>query len=95
MTLPSFNAEQSLYRSGQHYRSSALASAVGRIRPSDDLPPGSYQQSCFLCTYNGDTDILECACYAENGCALDAALNPVSRCQGVDIYNRNGTLDCY
>ena len=60
MTLPGFNAEQSLYRSGRHYRSSALAPAVGGIRPSWDwpLPPGSYQQSCYDCNYDGTNLVL-------------------------------------
>jgi hypothetical protein len=47
MMLPSFTAEQSLYRISRHYRSSALASIVGGIRPSDGLPNGTYLQSCF------------------------------------------------
>ena len=50
MTLPSFNAEQSLYRTGRHYRASALASAAGGVRPSDYLPVGSYLNSCVACT---------------------------------------------
>ena len=61
MTLPSFTAEQSLYRSSAHYRASALASAVGGIRPSDVLPYGSYQNSCLDCCFNGSD--LYCWCY--------------------------------
>jgi hypothetical protein len=97
MTLPSFNAEQSLYRSSRHYRSSAFASVVRGIRPSDDLPWGSYQDSCFNCTYNEyHDDNLICACYSEDGCVdLSVLLGISSTCKGCDdIYNTDGNLGC-
>ena len=95
MKLPSFNAEQSLYRSSRHYRSSAFASVVGSIRPSDALPPGSYQQSCFQCMYDGNLDLLSCACNDGNGCGQYTYLGEInSTCQGCDIYNSYGALGC-
>ena len=93
MTLPSFNAEQSLYRSSRHYRASALASAVGGIRPSDDLPHGSYQNSCYDCGYDGST--LTCNCYDDCGNSVCTPLYSVpDNCVGCDIYNSNGNLGC-
>ena len=92
MTLPSFNAEQSLYRSSRHYRSSALASAVGGIRPSDDLPDGSYQNSCYDCGYDGST--LRCYCYNECGNSVNTIMTYVTDCVGCDILNDNGVLRC-
>jgi hypothetical protein len=92
MTLPSFTAEQSLYRSHRYYRSSAPAGSVGGIRPSDALPGGSYLQSCFNCLYDGDA--LTCFCYNESGGYRQAFLPGVSGCIG-DIGNNNGFLNCY
>jgi hypothetical protein len=96
MTLPTFNAEQSLYRSSRHYRASALASVVGGIRPSDTPPTGSYQDSCFRCMYYGQPfDVLSCACPDVNGCGRFASFSPImSICGGFDIYNNNGHLGC-
>ena len=95
MTLPSFNAEQSLYRSSRHYRASALASAVGGIRPSDVPPHGSYQQSCYRCMYYGyPFDVLSCACNDVNGCGRFASILPETLCGATDIYNNNGRLGC-
>jgi hypothetical protein len=91
MTLPSFTAEQSLYRSSRHYRSSALASVAAGIRPSDNLPPGTYQQSCFQCSYDGDA--LQCYCYDEFGGYSWSRLHPIPYCSG-DISNTNGVLGC-
>ena len=96
MTLPSFSAEQSLYRSSRHYRASALAGAVGGIRPSANLPHGSYQYSCFDCCSNGSD--LFCVCYDEYGGPILTSLwehgLSISDCQGCDIYNNNGELGC-
>ena len=100
MTLPSFTAERSLYRSGRQYRSSALASAVGGIRPSANLPPGSYQQSCFNCDYSWRldffADVLTCSCYDEYGDAWTNNFIFPYDCvnQGSDIANCNGELTC-
>ena len=101
MTLPSFTAERSLYRSGRQYRSSALASAVGGIRPSANLPPGSYQQSCFNCDYSFRfdllIDVLTCSCLTEDGDLwLSQPLFPYGTCvdQGDDIANCDGNLTC-
>jgi hypothetical protein len=95
MTLPSFTAEQSLYRSGQHYRSSLLAATTRGITISQCgngfLPNGSYQQSCVGCTCDGD--YLQCYCYDFNGVPQDTGLAPVSNCIG-DIYNSDGYLGC-
>jgi len=91
MTLPSFTAEQSLYRSSRHYRSSAMASIVGGIRPSDALPSGSYQQSCFNCSYDGDA--LACFCYDVFGGYSWSRLHGIPHCSG-DIYNNNSVLGC-
>jgi len=93
MTLPSFNAEQSLYRSSRHYRSSALANVVGGVRPSDDPPPASYDQSCFNCAY-GFLDVLSCICPDDNGYWRCTALYQASNCQGSDIANCDGFLTC-
>jgi hypothetical protein len=95
MTLPSFNAEQSLYRSNRHYRSSALAGTVGGIRPSDNLPPGSYQQSCSGCNFDFQNSILHCTkCADECGNNVDTYLFPGPfGCPG-DIANCNGNLSC-
>ena len=96
MALPSFTAEQSLYRSSRHYRASALASIVGGVRPSDgSLPDGSYLQSCPSCTLlpgflSAD---LECSCYDESGNLQDTYLFAAPFCLG-DIYNTNGVLGC-
>jgi hypothetical protein len=103
MTLPSFNAEQSLYRSSRHYRASALASAVGGIRPSDlcgNCPGGSYQQTCFDCCSNG-TD-LTCRCLDEGGVPRRTSLlengASITDCHenepGCDIFNADGELGC-
>ena len=45
MTLPSFNAEQSLYRSSRHYRSSTPAGNTSGIAPSEfgGMPTGTSQ----------------------------------------------------
>lgn len=91
MPLPSFTAEQSLYRSHQHYSSSAPASSIGGIRPSDALPPGTYQQSCFNCSYDGDA--LACFCYDVFGGYSWSRLHGVPHCFG-DIYNTNSVLGC-
>jgi hypothetical protein len=91
MMLPSFTAEQSLYRSVRHYRSSALANVVGGVRPSDALPGGSYLQSCFQCSYDGDA--LACFCYDELGGYSWSKLHGVPQCSG-DIYNNNSVLGC-
>jgi hypothetical protein len=95
MTLPSFNAEQSLYRSSRHYRSSALASAVGGIRPSDIPPKGSYQDTCSACCYSSEDDILVCfECDDVSGVPQIAEpLFNVSECDS-DIANCNATLTC-
>ena len=97
MTLPSFNAEQSLYRSSRHYRASALASVVGGIRPSDDCgmcPDGSYKQTCFDCCFNGSD--LYCNCHDENGYPVVTRLyETIDFCEHQpDIYNNNGQLSC-
>jgi hypothetical protein len=92
MAIPSFTAEQSIYRSNRHYRSSALASVVGGVRPSDGLPGGSYQQSCFNCSYDGNT--LVCSCLDESGGSRQATLPGVPNCIG-DIGNNNGHLNCF
>ena len=92
MTLPSFTAEQSLYRTIRHYHSSALANVVGGVRPSDALPGGSYLQSCFNCSYDGN--LLTCFCYDEFGGYRQAILNTAWQCIG-DIGNNNGYLNCY
>ena len=91
MALPSFTAEQSLYRSSRHYRASALASIVGGVRPSDGQPGGSYLQSCFNCSYDGWT--LTCFCYDEFGGYSESRLSGVPNCQS-DISNNNGVLNC-
>jgi hypothetical protein len=91
MTVPSFTAEQSLYRSHRHYRASAPASSVGGIRPSDALPAGTYQQSCFNCSYDGDA--LACFCYDVFGGYSWSRLHGVPYCSG-DIYNTNSVLGC-
>jgi len=90
MALPSFTAEQSLYRSSRHYRASALASIVGGVRPSDGQPGGTYLQSCSSCSYNGET--LTCNCLDESGGSRQASLD-VSNCVG-DIGNNNSHLNC-
>jgi len=45
MTLPSFNAEQSLYRGSRHYRSSTPAGNTSGISPSEfgGMPTGTSQ----------------------------------------------------
>ena len=91
MALPSFTAEQSLYRSSRHYRASALASIVGGVRPSDGQPGGTYLQSCSSCSYNGET--LTCNCLDESGGSRQASLD-VSNCVG-DIGNNNGPLELF
>ena len=102
MTLPSFNAEQSLYWSSRHYRASALVSAIGGIRPSLDPTQGglSFAQTCAGCHYYKDIDTLVC-----DGCA-DACGGIVVQPQpqlpeagactdnGNDIANCNGRLTC-
>ena len=92
MALPSFTAEQSLYRSSRHYRASALASIVGGVRPSDGQPGGSYLQSCFNCSYDGWN--LTCFCYDEFGGYSESRLSGAPNCQG-DINNNNGVLNCF
>jgi hypothetical protein len=92
MTLPSFTAEQSFYRSPRHYRSSAPAGSIGGIRPSDALPGGSYQQSCFDCSYDGWN--LACFCYDEFGGYSWSRLQGALYCGNGDIYNTNGVLGC-
>jgi hypothetical protein len=95
MTLPSFNAELSLYPSSAHYRASALASVVGGIRPSDDPPEGSYQQSCFNCTYDGV--VLTCDCRdCFGGAHIGTSLPDAFSCagNGYDIANCSGGLTC-
>jgi len=91
MALPSFSAERSLYRSSRHYRSSSLAGVVGGVRPSDVPPGGTYQQSCFNCSYDGWT--LECFCYDVFGGYSQSRLHGAPHCSG-DIYNTNGVLGC-
>ena len=99
MKLPSLTAEQSLYRSSRHYRSSAHQKIIDGVRPSDYLPPGTYQQSCFNCAYNaipvfgGIYDDLSCSCYDESGNVQQTDLQFTTYCQG-DIYNTNGALGC-
>jgi len=92
MALPNFTAERSLYRSSRHYRSSALASIVGGVRPSDGQPDGSYLQSCSNCSYDGN--ILTCSCLDESGNSRQATLSSVPNCIG-DIGNNNGYLNCF
>ena len=98
MTLPSFNAEQSLYRSSRHYRASALASAVGRIRPSNAPvpPPGSYQRTCFDISYEPDGTTLCAICCDEHGFISGSCLDGAFWCHddGYDIVNCDGTLEC-
>jgi hypothetical protein len=91
MALPSFTAEQSLYRSRRYYRSSTTAGSVSGIRPSDGLPGGTYQLSCFNCAYDGWT--LECFCYDVFGGYSQSRLHGAPHCSG-DIYNTNGVLGC-
>ena len=96
MTILSFTAEQSLYQSGRHYRSSLLAASARGVTISQcgngSLPNGSYLQSCVGCTCNNDS--LFCYCYDFNGNIQGTtALAPVSNCVG-DIYNYNGNLGC-
>jgi hypothetical protein len=92
MTLPSFNAEQSLYRSSAHYRALALASAVGGIRPSTT---GTYKQTCNLssCIYYPQYDSLCCDCLDRCGNYIRDCVPNVSKCQS-DIANCNGHLKC-
>jgi len=100
MTLPSFNAEQSLYRSSRHYRASAFATAVVGVRPSLDPTQGgfSYQQTCGGCSYNPDTDVLFCAVCADvcGGIQINQPLPAAGACaeNGNDIANCNGYLTC-
>ena len=107
MTLPSFNAEKSLYRTGWHYRSSPLASPIGGIRPSSDPTQGnySYQQTCYECSYTSDPDLLVCAgCFdacggtrtADVAFGIGPSLLNAGACadSGRDIANCNGYLTC-
>ena len=97
MTLPSFNAEQSLYQSSRHYRASALASAVGGIRPSDYLPPGSYLNSCYGCSFDCKTDTLTCTCDDYSGNPTPTSVyrvNELCSPYDSDIYNLDGGLFC-
>jgi hypothetical protein len=97
MTLPSFNAEQSVYRGSRHYRSSAFASAVGGIRPSGcTVPPpnGTYNNSCYDCCWDTDANTLTCYCYDDCGNSVYTTQYSVSDCVGCDISNNNGNLGC-
>jgi hypothetical protein len=68
-----------------------LAGVVGGVRPSDGLPGGSYQQSCFNCSDDGWN--LTCSCLDESGNSRQTTLPGVVFCGG-DISNNNGSLNC-
>jgi hypothetical protein len=96
MTLPSFTADQSLYRSTRHYRSSARGEGVHGITTAQCgngfLPSGSYLLSCVGCTCNDD--YLSCYCYdGLTGIPMFTDLSFVSTCLG-DVWNANGNLVC-
>ena len=92
MTFANFTAEDSVYRSSQHYRSPGLAGMVSGVRLSYAPPRGSYQSSCFNCSYNGLT--LTCFCYNEVGGYDQTTLFAPRTCL-VDIVNNNGVLGCF
>ena len=92
MTLPSFNEEQSLYRSSRHYRALALTGAVGGIRLSQVPPGGTYQQSCLFWYLDPNTGNLCGRCLDQCGGFVDGpCISP--DCSG-DIANCNGQLTC-
>jgi hypothetical protein len=92
MTLAHFTAEQSVYRSSRHYRATALTALASGVRPSYVLPGGTYQQSCFNCTYDGAA--LTCFCYNEFG-GYDQTTLLYPRTCLVDVVNNNGVLGCF
>ena len=110
MTLPSFNAEQSLYRSSRHYRSSTLASTVAGIRPSAPLtipqqvqqgslgyvPPGNYQSSCITYDTNYCTyDGFTLFCNCLDECGNEHLSGFINVPDCADdVNNCNGWLTC-
>jgi hypothetical protein len=94
MTLPSFTANQSVYRNTWHYRSSPRAQSVRGITPSQlqFVPYGTYLYSCYGCTY-GQDDTLFCGCLDLNRNLVGTSLPFASYCVG-DISNSNGQLYC-
>ena len=94
-------AEDSLYKSSGHYRSSRPTSTISGVVPSQG-PAGTYQATCTDCTYNlWAGDQLCCQCKDINGhyhytCTPGAyawklqPCNPFVGCP--DIANCNGQL---
>ncbi len=56
----------------------------------NNVPPGSYQQSCINAQMRGST--LSASCTSTSGQRINSSLN-VNGCNG-DIANRNGYLSC-
>jgi len=95
MSLPTLNAEASLYTSRVTYRSSPARNLfAGAVTPSS-VPTGSYLNSCLYCNEqcDGDGCFLFCSCYDENGNSQPTAID-VFDCVGYDIANCNGQLRC-
>ncbi len=57
----------------------------------NQLPPGSYQQSCSNISMHGST--LSASCTAASGGRVNSSLN-VNRCGGANVINSNGYLQC-
>lgn len=102
MMLPPITAEDSLYESSGHYRSSRPTSGINGVVPSQG-PAGTYQATCMNCTYNfWAWDQLCCQCKDVHGnyhhtCTTGAYYWMSQTCEifGAgcpDIANCNGTL---
>lgn len=70
---------------------STLSAPAQVYGPYNNLPGGSYQQSCSNATMRGS--ILSASCNAPNGRQIWSQID-VSRCNGAAIANNGGYLTC-
>lgn len=70
----------------------ALLAATTQSVRADDLPAGSYRQTCFKCKVTND-HILTCTCLAVDKTRKQADI-PYLSCPSKRVMNDNGTLRC-
>jgi hypothetical protein len=95
MHLPKLSAEASLHRSSASYAGTGAKCSSESIILSQDPDqqyfPGTYEQSCYGCSFAGDY-LMSCWCYDYTGTPQYSTIN-LFWCRS-DIANCNGQLTC-
>ena len=91
MKLPRMIADAAVYKSTGYYGGSRRTSpALSGVTPSY-LPAGSYLDSCYNCSINGN--LMICTCPSISGDPVVTGIDNPYACSGA-ISNCNGGLTC-